>query len=485
MAEMGKGGRWLFVGPQIEDLLGYTPEEWCADSSLWYRSIHPDDREQAVSLEAEREGAPEFGVRDWSAYRLRRRDGTYVWVRDDATIVRDAARGLVWYGAIVDISEQVDAEEARAVAEERYRTLIDQVPAVIYEADIGPSGQWRFASPQIEDLLGYTPQEWCSHPDMWLDRLHPDDRDMAVESEADRTTGSDEYRLRRRDGSYVWVRDDAAMTLDADGTPHWRGVLMDISARKNAEADLAAAERRYRTVIESLREGIVMRERPSGRVVAVNASACKISGLTAQHWYGERELPEDWVAVDHDGNELPLAETPGPQALLTGETSEAVIGMGRRGEPLRWVSMHSRPIFRDGDPLPYAAVTSFDDITDQLELARRDQLLAMVIDSSEDAVFTADLDQVITSWNPAAETLYGYTAREAIGMPVDALIPHDRLGEKDEVIVQALEGRTVRLNTKRQAKDGRIVDVAIQVRRITGPGGAPVGFASIVRDVGT
>src|SRR5204862_4318855 len=137
-------------------------------------------------------------------------------------------------------------------------------------------------------------------------------------------------------------------------------------------------EQRYRTVIESLREGIVMRER-SGRVVAVNGSACEISGLTPEHWYGEMEVPEDWVAVAEDGTELPMAETPGLQALLTGAPSEAVIGMGRRSEPLRWVSMHSRPIFRDGDPLPYAAVTSFDDITDQLEAARRDQLLAMVV----------------------------------------------------------------------------------------------------------
>src|SRR5207247_4042369 len=82
-------------------------------------------------------------------------------------------------------------------------------PAGVYEAGTGADGPWRFVSPQIQELLGYSPEQWCSDPTLWRARLHPEDRDRIVAKEEAPIAGADEYRLMHRDGHPVWVRDEA------------------------------------------------------------------------------------------------------------------------------------------------------------------------------------------------------------------------------------------------------------------------------------
>ncbi len=140
-------------------------------------------------------------------------------------------------GAVPD-----DHAPAAPIPAENYPHLLDRVPAVIYIADAGEIGRWHFVSPQIEAILGYTPEEWCADPTLWAQRLHPDDRTHVLVHEAapaeDPKAVADEYRLLHRDGHPVWIRDDAIFVRDADGTKRWHGVLSDISERKQAEAEL-------------------------------------------------------------------------------------------------------------------------------------------------------------------------------------------------------------------------------------------------------
>jgi diguanylate cyclase (GGDEF)-like protein/PAS domain S-box-containing protein len=125
-----------------------------------------------------------------------------------------------------------------------YPELLDRVPAIIYVADAGDIGRWHYVSPQIRSILGYTPEEWCADAGLWASRLHPQDRDRVLRhearSEADlaHPGGASEYRLRHRDGHMVWIRDDALLVPDRDGSLRWHGVLSDISERKQVEAEL-------------------------------------------------------------------------------------------------------------------------------------------------------------------------------------------------------------------------------------------------------
>jgi diguanylate cyclase (GGDEF)-like protein/PAS domain S-box-containing protein len=125
-----------------------------------------------------------------------------------------------------------------------YHGLLERVPAILYTADAGGEGRWHYVSPQIEEILGFTPAQWCADPGMWARRLHPDDAGRVLSEEEGFADGSAilaspiEYRLLNRDGHPVWVRDDALMVEGADGVKRWHGVMSDITAQKDAEAEL-------------------------------------------------------------------------------------------------------------------------------------------------------------------------------------------------------------------------------------------------------
>src|SRR5438552_3027975 len=104
-----------------------------------------------------------------------------------------------------------------------YRDLLERIPCVSYVAAFGDVAPWYYISPQIETMLGFTPEEWLADATLWYQRIHPEDRAIALEDEAtakmDGKPLMSEYRLVRRDGQVVWVHDEATLIFDADGHP--------------------------------------------------------------------------------------------------------------------------------------------------------------------------------------------------------------------------------------------------------------------------
>jgi len=125
---------------------------------------------------------------------------------------------------------------------EDYRRLVERLPAIVYAAELGENGSWRYVSPQVEKILGYTPEEWLADKGLWAALLHPEDRERALEQETRKSLGTRnpppvDYRMITRDGRTVWILDEAVLEPDGDGTPVWHGVLYDITERKTAEQD--------------------------------------------------------------------------------------------------------------------------------------------------------------------------------------------------------------------------------------------------------
>ena len=128
-----------------------------------------------------------------------------------------------------------------------YRRLVERLPAIVYSCELGERGRWRYVSPQIQDILGYSPEEWMADSGLWAERLHPEDRERALEQETRKAHGEGngaspiDYRMITRDGDVVWILDEAVLEPDGQGMPIWHGVLYDITERKLAEQELRRA----------------------------------------------------------------------------------------------------------------------------------------------------------------------------------------------------------------------------------------------------
>jgi PAS domain S-box-containing protein len=239
-------------------MVGYAPHEWLADPLLFRKLVHPDDRERVL---AEKAQAAQTGESALQEYRLVARDGRHVWVRDSAVVVRDETGKPLWrQGCVIDVTEAREAEELLRLAEARYRTLIEQLPLVVYIDALDEYSSAIYMSPQIEGMLGYPVQDWLDDRAFFLKVLHPADRERVL-AEVERTRVTEEpfrceYRLVGQDGQVVWVRDEDRLVRGEDGRPLYsQGFMLDITGRIDAEHELGrllAAERAHNEELRQL-----------------------------------------------------------------------------------------------------------------------------------------------------------------------------------------------------------------------------------------
>ena len=142
---------------------------------------------------------------------------------------------------------------------EAYRTLVEGVPAVLYIDRPDEHSTNLYTSPQVEPILGFTVEEWREDPELWAKQLHPDDVDRALETHRlSNSTASqylDEYRIRTKDGRTLWIHDEARPVLAEDGSIlFWRGVMLDITDRREAEDKLRWSLEVLRRTLQQRRE---------------------------------------------------------------------------------------------------------------------------------------------------------------------------------------------------------------------------------------
>ena len=250
---------------------------------------------------------------------------------------------------------------------------------------------------------------------------------------------------------------------------------------KAAQEHLQESEARYRELIQALPAAVYTCDE-RGRITLYNQAAAAL-------WGREPEVGKDlwcgsWKIYRPDGTPLPLDECPMAVTLREGRAirGEEIV-IERPDGTRRHVLPHPEPI-RNAEGVVVGAINMLIDITDLQQAERAMAHLAAIVMSSEDAIISKNLQGIVTSWNGAAERLFGYTAEEMIGQPVSRLIPPDRHDEEPGILERIKRGESIQhYETIRRRKDGTDLHISLTVSPLIDLHGKIIGASKIARNI--
>jgi PAS domain S-box-containing protein len=256
------------------------------------------------------------------------------------------------------------AEHGRAVAEQRYQTLLESSPIGIFHGSF--TGELVYVNRKWCEIAGRSLQRIATPT--WRSVIHPDDVDVAESRlRSAFETGADfeeEFRLLTPLGEVRWVAVRSVPLSVTDERSAGRlGTMEDVSERRAAQDALLRSEELHRSVIESMSEGVYI-QAADGHLIESNAAARRLLGTPS----GDLR---DVSVVREDGTTLAKSQLPAAVVLRTGSSCTGlVVGVQDPVQGRRWLSASAQPLRRGGGPRAWAAVCMFSDVTDQREIDR-------------------------------------------------------------------------------------------------------------------
>jgi PAS domain S-box-containing protein len=382
------------------------------------------------------------------------------------------------------VTERTQALEIASAAlhetGERYRSLFDgSLDAIFF---LGTDERFKAANPAALRLITRTLEELKTIP--FLDLCAPDQREVV---------GNAFRGAFRRQGFAI---DTAIVTgtgerrdLFISGAPEIQDgeivgiscIARDITERIKTEEALRLSEARYRELIQALPAAVYTTDE-RGRITLYNQAAEALWGCDPK--VGKDLWCGSWKIYRPDGTPLPLDECPMAVTLREGRPirGEEII-IERPDGTRRHVLPHPEPM-RNAQGVVIGAINMLIDITDRKQAERAMVHLAAIVVSSEDAIISKNLQGIVTSWNGAAERLFGYTADEMIGQPVNRLIPLDRQDEEIGILERIERGESIeQYETIRQRKDGTSFPISLTVSPLIDLHGKIIGASKIARNI--
>ncbi|MBD0330740.1 MAG: PAS domain S-box protein, partial [Thermoleophilia bacterium] len=441
--------------PAAESLFGYAGDEAVGrtlDDLIATRDdLH--DEAQAFKEEALRRG------RFHAITQRTRKDGALVDVEVLAVAIEVDGEHTGYYAIYHDVR---DLHRQKRY----YESLLEVSPTAIATTDLDANvTSWN---PAAERLFGYTAGEAIGRniDDLVAkdERLHAEAADVSRRGRA----GEPSHvvtRRTRKDGTLVDVEVLAAPIFVGDEQVAFYALYHDIS-------ELQRQKQYYASLFELSPTAIVTIDR-DGNVTSWNAAAERLFGYAADEAIG-RNI-DDLVAYDED---LRADAAHLTRLRLTGATAQYVRQRNRKDGSLVDVEIRAAPIVVGGEEVGHYVI--YHDIS---ELQRQRRYYEALLEVSPTAVVTFDLDTIVTSWNPAAERLFGYTADEAIGRNIDDLVATEpRLREEAVAVNERVRTGEIQLVTQRTRKDGSLVDVQVLGAPVS-VGGELVGYYALYHDI--
>jgi PAS domain S-box-containing protein len=395
------------------------------------------------------------------------------WSADDIATLEDVARAA-------------RSELVRSAVEERFHLAVEATGEVLYSIYPASGFVWREGA--MLAIYGRTAAEVDAELEGWIDCLHPDDRtrvvaswESVIASPADRWEC--EYRMVQPTGRVVTVRDRARITRNEAGTPVLiAGAVEDVTAERTAQTELQESESRMRTVLDTIRDGVVLQDR-SDTILLSNPAAARILGLTEDQLHGRSSYDPRWQALKPDGSPFRPDEHPSVVAMRTGQVQSGVLMQVARPDGSRaWLSIDSQPIRRP-DGGANAVLTTFRDVTREREAVQAAAHLAAIVSSSGMPIISTATDGTIQSWNRAAETFFRLPASDMLGTSIWRLVPADHVEAERAAMAAATAGQVQEIETERVRPTGVRAPVSLTISPVIGDGGQVIGLATVVRDL--
>ncbi|MGB8547071.1 MAG: PAS domain S-box protein [Xanthobacteraceae bacterium] len=237
----------------------------------------------------------------------------------------------------------------------------------------------------------------------------------------------------------------------------------------------------FRDVLEALPAAIYTTD-AAGRITYYNQAAALLWGQRPE--LGESEWCGSWKLYWPDGRPLPHDQCPMALAIKEGRPNRGMEAVAERPDGIKIPFIpYPTPLYDSSGTL-VGAVNMLVDITDRKRAEESALRLASIVEFSDDAIVSKDLNGVITSWNRGAQALFGYTAREAVGNSVRTLIPPDRQDEESEILARIRRGEHIEhYETVRRRKDGTLIDISLTVSPVKNAAGEIVGASKIARNI--
>ena len=359
-----------------------------------------------------------------------------------------------------------------------FREMMEILPVAVYATDA--EGRLTYCNAAAVKLSGRVPElgtdQWCVTWKIFLpDGTHlPHDQcPMAVALKGGEVPNGIECIAERPDGTRFWFTPSPAVLRNAEGRiVGGINVLFDITDRKIAEIE---ATENFRAIVAATPECVKI-VASDGTLLFMNAPGLVMVGARS---------PEDVI-----GKSVYDLIAPAYHETFRDFHRRVCLGkdgslefdiIGLHGER-RHMETHAAPLRHTDGTIVHLAITH--DITERKRAEHDALLLGAIVDSSDDAIISKNLDATITSWNKSAERLFGYTASETIGQPVTILIPPDRLDEEPQILDRLKHGERVdHFETIRKTKDGRLIDISLTISPVKDRRGNIIGASKIARDI--
>ena len=471
----------VFFSSRWKRMRGYADDEIADSLDEWRSRIHPDDMERvlkAVDAYCAKQ-QPDF----CEEYRVQRKDGSYIWVLDRGIALWDTdGKPVRMAGSETDITERVRQEEALRESEARTRSIIETALDAVVSID--RDGLVIGWNSQAETIFGYPAHETMGRKlsELIIPPQYRAAHDAGIERVFQTAGGT---LVKRRIESPALHRDghefpvEFAMTLtQVAGHPVFTAFIRDITEQKQAEGALRESEERYRMLIDLSPSGIFVYS--EGKTVYVNRAACRILGADSP----EQILDRPALNFVHPDCHAAILES----ARLLMEGGDPV----RRAESkylkldgtVIQVEVEAAPILWKG----HRAIQGiFSDITDRKKaeetLHRTTSILSALIRSSPVAIITSDTEGRLSSWNPAAERMFGWTEAEVLGGQAPYIAPENQ--EKAEALwnLALTGGNTQELELRRHRKNGEQIDIEFWGGALRDRQGLIAGAFGVMADI--